>query len=162
MVNQTGGCLCGQIRYEVTAQPARVSFCHCRICQRQSGAAYAVEPIFARSDFKITQGTPKTYDHLSEGSGKVIHSHFCTNCGSGLFYTFERYPENMGIHAGGFDDPNWFEWDASNAKHIFLDSAQHGTVIPAGIPVFDQHAVNRDDSLNTPTILDAPKVINRR
>ena len=162
MTPQTGGCLCGDIRYSVNAQPARVTFCHCGICQRVTGSAYAVEPIFDRAALTITKGVPKTYDHLSDGSGKIVHAHFCANCGSGIYYSFERYPDNVGIHAGGFDNPSWFDWNAKTAKHIFLDNAQHGVTIPAGIPTFAQHAVNRDNSVNAPTILDAPKTINRR
>lgn len=72
MPEHEGGCLCNAIRYKVTADPMRVTFCHCRFCQRGSGAAYAVEPIFTRTDFSVVQGTAATYKHRSEESGKIL------------------------------------------------------------------------------------------
>lgn len=159
MKPQQGGCLCGQIRYQATQQPIRVSFCHCKFCQRARGAAYAVEPIFQMTDFELLSGKPKTYDHKSEGSGKILQVHFCDNCGSGTYYTFERWDDIIGVHAGTFDDPNWFDWTAENAKHIFLDVARHDAVIPAGIPTFGQHATDSDGKPVEPTIFDTPHVI---
>jgi hypothetical protein len=53
---QSGGCLCGQIAYEVKAGPLRVIFCHCKFCQKTSGSAYVIEPIFNESDFSLLKG----------------------------------------------------------------------------------------------------------
>jgi len=156
MTHQTGGCLCGAIRYEVTAPPARVTFCHCRFCQRITGGPYAVEPIFSASDMTITKGKPNTYAHRSEGSGMKVYSHFCGTCGAGIYYSFDRWDDVIGIHGGTFDDPNWFTFDESNAKHIFLDVARHDTVIPAGLPTFRQHATTTDGTPCKATVYDAP------
>ena len=103
-----GGCLCGAVRYRVKAEPLRVTFCHCRFCQRATGAAYAVEPIFSEAEFELLSGDAKTYSHISTGSGKAIDIHFCGNCGSTFRYVLHRYPGVTGILAGTFDDPNWF------------------------------------------------------
>jgi len=134
MQEHEGRCLCGGIRYRVTSQPVRVTFCHCRFCQRSSGAAYAVEPIFNRSDFSIVRGTAATYQHCSEESGKILTVSFCSNCGTKMVLDFERFPDVCGVYAGTFDDPNWFSRAPEVARHIFLESAQQGTVIPAGMP----------------------------
>jgi len=46
-----GGCLCGDIRYRTTAaEPIRVTVCHCTFCQKLTGSAFLVEPIFRRKD----------------------------------------------------------------------------------------------------------------
>ena len=34
----TGGCLCGEVRYRITATPVEALYCHCRMCQRAHGA----------------------------------------------------------------------------------------------------------------------------
>jgi hypothetical protein len=156
-----GGCLCGAIRYAVKSQPMRVTICHCRFCQRATGSAYLVEPIFGKSDFDIISGRPKIYRHRSEGSGKLVDVHFCENCGTKLFLSFERFPDVVGVYGGSFDDPNWFERSAENARHIFLSVAQHGTVIPAGIARFDQHATTNDGDPIAPTVSDEHLVIPR-
>ena len=144
MQTSKGGCLCGAVRYQVSKDPIRVTMCHCKFCQRATGGAFLVEPVFARGDFTITSGAPATYDHVSTGSGKIVKIHFCATCGTKLFLGFERFPDVVGLYGGTFDDPNWFERSAENTKHIFLDVAQKGTVIPAGINTFREHATDND------------------
>lgn len=160
MSTHEGGCLCEEIRYAVKSQPMRVTVCHCRFCQRATGSAYLVEPIFGKSDFAIISGRPKIYRHRSEGSGKMVDVHFCENCGTKLFLSFERFPDVVGVYGGTFDDPNWFERSAKNSRHIFLSVAQRGTVIPAGIDCFEQHATTNDGKPIAPTVSDRPRVIS--
>ncbi|MCY0096103.1 GFA family protein [Hoeflea ulvae] len=154
-----GGCLCGEIRYEVAGQPERVTMCHCRFCQRATGAAYMVQPAFAASEFSLTKGSPKRYDHVSEGSGKKIHINFCNHCGTKLFQTFERFEGAVGLYRGTLDDPNWLEITARNSKHIFLGVAQSDTIIPADTPVYMEHAAQNDGTAVAPMVLDAPRKI---
>ncbi len=154
-----GGCLCGRIRYAVKSRPMRVTICHCRFCQRATGSAYLVEPIFGTSDMDVVSGQPKIYDHRSEGSGKMVEVHFCDNCGTKLFLSFERFPDVVGVYGGTFDDPNWFERTAENTRHIFLSVAQRGTVIPAGIKCFEQHTMTNDGTPLEPRVYDEPRVI---
>jgi hypothetical protein len=149
-----GGCLCGAIRYATRATPLRVTVCHCKFCQRATGSAYMVEPIFARGAFEITAGTPSTYVHVSEGSGKRVAIHFCVACGTKLFLAFERFPEVVGVYAGTFDDPNWFDRSAATSRHIFLNSAQRGTVIPAGFATYCNHATHNDGTAARPVVFE--------
>ncbi len=58
-----------------------------------------------RAALKILTGTPKVYDQVSAGSGKTVHVHFCGDCGTRLWLSFERFPGAVGIYAGTFDDP---------------------------------------------------------
>ncbi len=154
-----GGCLCGAIRYGVTSDPSRVTICHCKFCQRATGSAFLVEPIFDKGDFSVTTGSPKIYSKSSDGSGKRVDVHFCATCGTKLFLTFERFPDAVGVYGGTFDDPNWFERPADTTKHIFLGVAQKGTVIPAGINTFEAHAMENDGTPIAPVVLGEPKTI---
>ena len=157
-----GGCLCGALRYATRAKPLHVTICHCTFCQRATGSAYMVEPIFEKASFEITSGSPATYALTSGGSGKQVTIHFCATCGTKLFLAFERFPEIFGVYAGTFDDPNWFEIRPDNAKHIFLEVARHDTVIPPGINTFQQHASRNDGTPIEPLIFDAPRAIGGR
>ena len=159
MSKQEGGCLCGAVRFGVKAGPLRVTFCHCHFCQRSSGAAYVVEPIFSKTDFVLREGTPSTYIHRSEESGKLLTVNFCRKCGTKLYLEFERFPEVCGIYAGSFDNPNWFSRRPDVARHIFLESAQHGTVIPAGMPTYQKHATRNDGTPAEPTVFLEPHTI---
>jgi hypothetical protein len=159
MSAQEGGCLCGAIRYAATSPPVRLTICHCRFCQRATGSAYLVEPIFQKTDFAVTSGEPKIYRQRSEGSGKMVDVHFCAECGTKLFLTFERFPDIVGVYGGTFDDPNWFDRSPENSKHIFLGVAQQGTVIPAGIKCFVAHSITNDGTSIEPQVFDEPHVI---
>ena len=162
MAGADGGCLCGGMRYRVQSPPSRITICHCRFCQRATGGAYLVEPIFDRAAFALTQGEPKVYRHLSEGSGKQVDIHFCDNCGTKLFLGFERFPDVVGVYGGTFDDPDWYERNPQNTKQIFLGVAQRGTVIPAGVNTFEEHAIARDGAPVEPTVFAEPTIIGSR
>ena len=56
---QTGGCLCGAIRYESAGAPVFALQCHCRDCQKQSGAASVAAIRVPAAAFRITRGSPK-------------------------------------------------------------------------------------------------------
>lgn len=159
MEQNDGGCLCGGVRYATRSDPVRVTYCHCRFCQRATGGAYLVEPIFQRANFGVTSGVPTQFAHVSEGSGKLVTINFCARCGTKLFLEFERYPDLIGVYGGTFDDPDWFPRDPGNSKHIFLDVAQRGTVIPAGIDTFRQHATETDGTPIEPQAYEAPLTI---
>ena len=81
-----GGCLCGKVRYEVTGPLFNVDHCHCSMCRRQHGAAFATYAEFDPGDFKWTSGEDlvKVYV-IPEGGGWC----FCTDCGSTLAGTDE-------------------------------------------------------------------------
>lgn len=160
MTPAEGGCLCGALRYAVTAPPMRVTVCHCRFCQRATGGAYMVEPIFATADLTVLAGVPKVHDHRSEGSGKTVHIHFCPDCGTKLWLSFERFPDAVGVYAGTFDRPDWFPIRPDTSKHIYLGVARPDTVIPAGLPTYVEHATTLDGKPQPVRIFDAPHPVS--
>ena len=155
-----GRCLCGAVQYATHSGPIRVTTCHSKFCQRATGAPYFIEPIFKIEDLEITAGTPRTFLHRSEGSGKMITVNFCAVCGTKIYLGFERFPEYVGVYAGTFDDPNWFEIRPENSKQIFLEAARHGTIIPPGFVTYRQHATHNDGTAIEPKIFDQPHVIS--
>lgn len=161
MSGAQGGCLCGKLQFEVQSPPARTTICHCRFCQRATGSAYLVEPIFEKKQFSLIRGEATVYDHQSTGSGKVVHVNFCANCGTKLFLTFDRWPDIVGVYGGTFDDPDWYDRTPENTKHIFLSAAQSGTVIPQDFNTFEDHATLNDGTPIEPTVYLEPKTIAR-
>src|SRR5947208_16511920 len=96
----TGGCACGAIRYEVSADPIVMFNCHCRDCQKTSGGPYT--PVFyvPAKAFKITNGSPKYHGTTSEMIGHNQRC-FCPDCGSRLFGG--KTALGQGIAAGTLD-----------------------------------------------------------
>ena len=154
-----GGCLCGEARYEVSVPPLRVTVCHCTFCQRFTGSAFLVEPIFRKSDVTLTGAALKTYDHRSDESHQRVTVNFCGRCATSLYLSFERFPDVLGLCAGTFDDPNWFERRPDASRHIFTRSAQHGVVLPAGVEIYREHAMRLDGTANTPMVLEQARVV---
>ena len=107
----TGACLCGKIRYKLTAKAEDirgVTACHCRQCRRWSGH-YWTSIHAPKTGFSITEGM----DHLTwyQSSDKARRG-FCKTCGSALFWHGNGYPElkdQIDISAGSIDDTGELE-----------------------------------------------------
>jgi hypothetical protein len=112
----TGGCLCGRVRYTVTGEPIRSYVCHCRDCQRSTGAPLAAGMAFPATSVNM-QGELKTFDRVG-GSGQTSHRNFCPNCGS--WVTGGSSPDVISVLVGTLDDPNIFVPEFEQ----FFDSAQ--------------------------------------
>ncbi|WP_323766575.1 GFA family protein [Marinovum sp.] len=153
MTEHHGGCLCGALRYKVTADPLWVTACFCRFCQRATGAKGMVEPIFDLPDFALTQGRPRRYTHVSGGSGKQVYVQFCETCGTKTHLTFERWPDRLGVYCGTFDDPGWFDFSPDNSKYIFVAEATRGTLVPAGFKTYAAHATTAEGAPLAPEVL---------
>ncbi len=125
----TGGCLCGSVRYECSAEPIAMGNCHCRDCQRVTGSGYASGMLVPRSAVTIT-GNVKYYE-VTGDSGSTVGRGFCPNCGSRLF-SKPPNPELMGIMAGSLDDPSYFQ----PTMDIYTDSAQPWDYMNPDLPKF--------------------------
>ncbi|NDW46897.1 GFA family protein [Ruegeria sp. PrR005] len=149
-----GGCLCGALRYEVSTPPLRLTWCTCRFCQKMTGTPMNALAGFTRSALRLVQGTPAIYTHVSEGSGKEIHLNSCPTCSTTVFLELERFPDFLGVMTGTLDDPDWFDRTPDNAKYIFTECAQKGTLVQAGFPVYPQHASDTEGNPQIPAVYD--------
>ena len=96
----TGGCQCGAIRFALTAAPVKISICHCRMCQKASGAPFASFADIEKSDFSWTRGKPAAFK-----SSTIAERDFCRDCGTPL--SFRRIDgERIEIMTGAFDRPD--------------------------------------------------------
>lgn len=121
----SGGCSCGAIRYECSAEPLFAWNCHCRDCQRASGSAYCPVMYVPKSALNIMGGEAK-YAALHAESGRLVSRGLCTNCGSNLFILADLVPDMQGLWAGSLDDPDIFKpqihvWTRSAPKWSQLD-----------------------------------------
>ena len=96
-----GGCHCGAIRYEVSAAPFDADYCHCRDCQKTSGA-----PVVAWMDFQKDQVTWSGNEPAEYKSSEYIRRGFCPQCGSTLSYRSTRYPDYFTLSIASLDEPD--------------------------------------------------------
>jgi hypothetical protein len=99
-----GGCLCGAIRYRVTAAPLETSLCHCRSCRLATGAPVAAWVMVPRDGLVFDRGTPVGFAS-SPGKRRT----FCGQCGTSLTYACDDRPGSIDIHTATLDDPDAFE-----------------------------------------------------
>lgn len=79
-----GQCHCGRITYAADISEGRTFICHCDDCQQFSGSAFRVRTLVSSANFKITNGSPRTYSKFAEnGTERVMH--FCDYCGTHIF-----------------------------------------------------------------------------
>jgi hypothetical protein len=98
-----GGCLCGAVRFVAEGAPKWTSYCHCRSCRRHTGAPVAAYAGFERDRVRFTQGVPTCFP-----SSPGVKRGFCARCGSTLTYEGDRWPTELHLHVGAFDDPSVF------------------------------------------------------
>ena len=104
----SGGCACGAIRYEISAEPVFTNHCQCRDCQQTSGAGHGSYLTFpSRKAVKLT-GKATHWDKVAD-SGNVKTRGFCPSCGTPVYLTFAAMPELFTIHAASLDDPTRFK-----------------------------------------------------
>ena len=100
----TGGCLCGAIRYSITAPINELRACHCVHCQRASGSHGTVAAFVPRDGFKLTKGTLKRFSTKAD-SGRTLFRYFCGDCGSPIYSQRAKTPEMMVLKVGTLDAP---------------------------------------------------------
>ena len=147
-----GGCLCGRVRFRTNQAPMRTLACHCKFCQRMTGTSYYAESIFALESVAFNDGKMSCYEHFSENSKHKVFVNFCTNCGTTVTLTFERWPDIRAISRGCYDDPNAVEI----SSHIWTQSAQQGTALPEGIDCFVRAHASLDGQPEPSTKHSAP------
>ena len=113
-----GGCLCGDVRYSVSGDPAVTSICHCRHCQKQTGSAF-VEVVAVPNEIFSVQGKLQTFT-IAGDSGRRKKSKFCPRCGSVVVIEAEGFPGMALIMGGTLDDTSWLK----PTMALFGDSAQ--------------------------------------
>ena len=98
----TGGCLCGAVRYEVNGSLFDAHYCHCRKCQKASGAPAIAGAFLSSEAFRLTQGTPKFYK-----SSPIAERGFCGDCGTYLIYRplIAEWSDWIIITIASFDRP---------------------------------------------------------
>ena len=111
-----GSCLCKAIRFEVDQFEPRTGNCHCSMCRKFHGAAYATIAEAKRNHFRWICGQESIKGYTAENG---TTRSFCANCGSSLtFASPEADPDLVEVALGCFDDAVPVRPDA----HIYVAS----------------------------------------
>lgn len=98
----SGGCLCGAVRYTLTAPVRRAVNCHCTRCRKISGAAFQSIFLVKKDDFRLDAGEANMSTYTVS---EVATKHFCRTCGTPVYSSLTRLPKHVLLPLGSLDDP---------------------------------------------------------
>ena len=125
-----GGCDCRGIRYQLDGPPLFVHCCHCRWCQRESGASFALNAMIEADRVTLLSGVPEVVDTPS-ASGKGQRVARCPTCRIALWSNYAGAgPRVHFVRVGTLDEPDHLPPDV----HIFTSTKQPWVVLPEGVP----------------------------
>jgi hypothetical protein len=127
----TGGCLCGDLRYEAKAAPRWMGFCYCADCRKASGSGFIPFMGFDASVLSVTGRW--TVHRLTLSDGRVAVRNSCVVCGGLVFGGVWGESHSHTIYAGSLDDPSHFK----PAIAIFTRDAPAWLTIPPGLRQFE-------------------------
>lgn len=122
-------CDCGELSITIEGKPRFVNACACRKCQRQGSGPLGIGVFFKKEDIKSQQGTGKVYSRTTD-KGNKAERHFCSICGSAVFWTTAAVPDCVGVSWGALEEPeklkpNWLVWARSLPEWLDVKDIKH-------------------------------------
>ena len=130
-----GGCTCRAVRYRMTSRPLFVNCCHCRWCQRETGASFALNAMIEADRVELLQGEVDVVMTPSK-SGKGQKIARCPQCRVAVWSNYAGAGDAVRfVRVGTLDEPDRLPPDI----HIFTASKQPWVVLPPGMPAVPEY-----------------------
>ncbi len=125
-----GGCTCREVRFRLLSKPLFVHCCHCRWCQRETGASFALNAMIEADRVVTLSGAPEVVLTPSlSGRGQKISR--CPTCHVAVWSNYSGAGDAVRfVRVGTLDAPDRLPPDI----HIFTESKQPWVMLPAGVP----------------------------
>jgi hypothetical protein len=154
-----GGCTCRAVRYRLASKPLFVHCCHCRWCQRETGASFALNAMIEADRVVLLQGQPEVIQTPSN-SGKGQKIVRCPQCRVALWSNYAGAGDAVRfVRVGTLDEPDRLAPDI----HIFTASKQPWVVLGPNVPsvpeYYDRNLYWPKDSLDRRAALLASKPV---
>ena len=131
-----GQCLCGTVKYTVDKLEPDMGNCHCKMCRKFHGAAYATYAQAKSENFHWISGEDSIKNFIAK-NGTVRR--FCSECGSSLVFQDDTNDYQAIIHfASGTLDT---EIEIKPNVHIYLESKVNWIELTDDLP---KHQTGRD------------------
>jgi hypothetical protein len=130
-----GACTCGAVRYRMTSPPLFVHCCHCRWCQRETGASFALNALMEAERVELLRGKPEIVNTPSNsGRGQKITR--CTICHIALWSNYAGAGDALRfVRVGTLEQPDRLPPDI----HIFTASKQPWVVLSPATPAVAEY-----------------------
>ena len=152
-----GGCTCRAVRYRMKDRPLFVHCCHCRWCQRETGASFALNAMIEADRVELLAGSPEVVNTPSN-SGKGQKILRCPTCRIAVWSHYAGAGDRVSfVRVGTLDDPDRFPPDV----HIFTTTKQPWVQLSGDVPVMAEYYRSADlwpaESLARRAVLFPPK-----
>jgi hypothetical protein len=112
-----------------------VHCCHCRWCQRETGASFALNAMIEAERVELLKGEPVLVNTPSN-SGKGQKIWRCPRCHIAVWSNYAGAGDAVRfVRVGTLDEPDRLPPDI----HIFTASKQPWVVIPPGMPAVEEY-----------------------
>ena len=143
----TGGCTCGQVRYQLKQKPLYVHCCHCRWCQRETGSSFALNAMIEADSVELLTGQVEQTT-IPTNSGKGQKFSRCPNCRVTLWSNYGGAGDLFHfVRVGSLDNPDLVPPDIqifTSSKQPWVELQQN---IPAVAEFYDRKAYWPEASL---------------
>ncbi len=130
-----GGCTCGFVRYRMTTKPLFVHCCHCRWCQRETGASFALNAMIEADRVQLRQGEVEVI-HTPSQSGKGQKISRCPRCHIAVWSNYAGAGDAVRfVRVGTLDEPDRLPPDI----HIYTTSRQPWVVLAPNTPAVPEY-----------------------
>jgi hypothetical protein len=134
MKNSQGACICGSVRYEITADPITLFACHCSDCQTATGSGFVLALRVPYGCVSVIQGEAKSYERTeADGRRRIIFR--CPHCLTVLWSERPDSKEYITIYGGTLDDSPTLR----PVAHIWTRDAQQWMTLPKGTLQYDEN-----------------------
>jgi hypothetical protein len=133
-------CSCGAVTLQLPGPSRLVAACHCIDCQRRTGAPFGVGAFYP-ADAVTISGTAKRFTRAAASGGKV-HSYFCPNCGSTVYWKADNLPAMIGVAIGALADPDY----PAPVRSVFERSKHPWVRIDSAVEHFQQSSLPKNSS----------------
>lgn len=131
-----GQCLCGEVQIKINGKISDIIHCHCSLCRKNSGTAFATNGFINASEFEIISGK----NNLSTFSFKPGRNrHFCSSCGSPVYSSNEQDPIRYRIRLGMLDS----DITERPMSHNFVSSKANWEELDVKLPRYDSFEPSR-------------------
>ena len=109
-----GGCICGQVKYQITDKPLFTQACHCKDCKVLTGSSFIVNTSVLENTLMVEGEVSST--KLTAGSGTACRTFFCTKCGTYVYADYNTAVGRLTVRTKTLEDSDKFPPQA----HIFV------------------------------------------
>ncbi len=131
-----GKCLCGEVQIKINGGISDIIHCHCSLCRKNSGTAFATNGFVNAADFEIISGE-KSLSTFSFKPGR--NRHFCSHCGSPVYSSNEQAPSRYRLRLGILDS----DITERPISHNFVSSKASWEELDSKLPRYDSFEPSR-------------------